>query len=349
MKTLDVEILAPGKWSGVVGGTVNITHANLADIVTSFSALKELIDVPLKFGHNKEQKMTDGQPSIGWVDSVWINDAGKLMAKFVNLPTIVANAFKNKLYRNVSIEAIFDVEHKGNKYGTVLTAVALLGADMPAVNTLSDLQTYMSAGDDIQFSSRLELSVKNGSIKIEDNDMTELEKALAEVERLKALNLAQGTAISLAATADVEKDTEIATLKASAKATVEASAKVEFSRREDVVKTDLEALVKAEVITPAKRDELVTKFSVDTADSVELAVGMLKEMKPASKDKDSSVKDKDKNMNEDGQEPDEIVHKRATVLSAKNNISFGAAVDAVLAEDPKLARDYVDQNDQEVA
>lgn len=348
MKTLDVEILAPGKWHGVTGGAVDVKDTNLQQIVSSFSSLKDLLTVPLKFGHNKEQKMTDGQPAIGWVDSVWVNDAGKLMAKFVDLPDIVFNALSKKLYRNVSVEFLQDVTHKGNNYGTVLTAVALLGADMPAVNTLSDLQTYMSADSGIKFGARVELSVKNGSIKLEDKNMDELEKAKAEVERLKALATAQSEAINLSAKNETAKDAKIAELTAKVEADAEASKKVEFSRRKDAVEADLEDLVKNKIITPAKRDSLLTEFTAETADKVEFALSNFKDMVPASKDEDSSVNSKGKtDMNEEGQLPDEIVTLRANTLVAKNKISFGAAVNLVLAEDPKLAVEYRDQNDQE--
>jgi len=343
MKTLNVEILAPGEWSGSVGGKVIITDKTIDDIVASFTALKEFIDVPLKFGHNKKQQMTDGLPAIGWIDSVWKNEAGKLMAKFTNLPKIVSEAFSKKLYRNVSIEALFDVKHKGEKYGTVLTAVALLGADMPAVNTLSDLQTYMSAGDELQFDSRSEFSTMSGSINEdeEDNDMTELEKALAEVERLKGINSAQGTALELSAKSGVDQTSEITKLKAEAELRTKETAKVEFGRRTEAVKADLEDLVKSKTITPAKRDELVKDFTEDTAGNIEFAVASFKDMAPAPNDKKASVKGGDP-KSEDG-EPDELLDRKATKLSAESNLSYEDAVTSILESEPELARDYLDQ------
>lgn len=337
MKKLEVEILAPGKWNGIP-----FDRARMEEVVTNFTTFKELVQVYLKLGHNKEQKMTDGQPALGWVEALHINEAGKLVATFVDLPSIVYNALKKKLYRNVSIEALLDVQHKGEKYGTVLTAVALLGADMPAVNTLSDLQTYMSAGNELEFSARLELSAINGTLYKEDNEMTELEKALAEVERLKAVNEAQSEAIQLSATSATKSEAEIAQLRAAADKALKDAETAAFSARTDTVKADLESLVKAKVITPAKRDELTREFTAETADKVEFAISMFKELKPAGKKEEPSAMNGDGNENL-GDTPDKVLHAKASALSTAQGISYSAAVTSIMESDPKLGREYIDQ------
>ena len=132
------EIFAVGKWNGM-----EFSEADLDDIVLNFNNLKDVHRVPLKFGHNDEQPMTDGQPAIGWVSRVF-REGKKLYADFVDMPRTLMEAVKNKLYRTVSVELLFDVDHKGNKFGHVLDAVALLGADHPAVNTLADLDALLA-------------------------------------------------------------------------------------------------------------------------------------------------------------------------------------------------------------
>lgn len=142
---LDVEIFAVGRWNGM-----EFTAEDLMDFANSFHNLKEVHKVPLKMGHNGEQPFTDGQPALGWVDDMWFSkDIGKLVAKFIDMPKIVYDAMKAKLYKHVSIEADFGVEHNGNFYNNVLSGVALLGADIPAVNTLQDLQAFMSKGKSV--------------------------------------------------------------------------------------------------------------------------------------------------------------------------------------------------------
>lgn len=143
-KSLNVEIFAPGTWNGFP-----FSVADMRGMVEAFKALKDNIQVPLKFGHNDEQPMTDGQPALGWVADVWLEEKGKdgkpkLMAKFIDMPKVVIDAIKKRLFKNVSVELAFDATHKGKVYDYALTGVALLGADLPAVNTLADLQAFMS-------------------------------------------------------------------------------------------------------------------------------------------------------------------------------------------------------------
>ena len=102
-----------------------------------------MLKVPLKLGHNDEQPVTDGQPALGWVTAMEVV-GDKLVADFDHIPPVLMEAFDKKLYRNVSIELDFDVVHKDTAYDFVITAVALLGADMPAVNVLNDLGALMS-------------------------------------------------------------------------------------------------------------------------------------------------------------------------------------------------------------
>lgn len=139
-KLVGAEIFKVGKHNNL-----EFTEADLDAIVQAFTSFKDETRIPLKFGHNNEQPFTDGQPALGWVDRVW-RDGKTLFADFVGLPTVVFNAVKNGLYRNVSIELLKGIERDGTSFPWVLDAVALLGADTPAVRGLKDLQALtMSA------------------------------------------------------------------------------------------------------------------------------------------------------------------------------------------------------------
>lgn len=130
-----VEVFAVGTHNGLT-----FTEADLDGIAQAFNALNASGRVPLKFGHNNEQPFTDGQPALGWVDRLW-RDGKKLFADFVGMPTVVFDAVKAGLYKQVSIELLKDTSREGDRYPWVLDAVALLGADIPAVKGLRDLQT----------------------------------------------------------------------------------------------------------------------------------------------------------------------------------------------------------------
>ena len=126
--------MRPGVWNGV-----EITHADLDDIVSNFAELQPTGRVPLKLGHNDAQPMTDGQPALGWIERVY-RQGEKLMADFKDMPSVVYDAIKAGLYKSVSVELFKDVATPGGLRSWVLDAVALLGADIPAVSGLKDLQ-----------------------------------------------------------------------------------------------------------------------------------------------------------------------------------------------------------------
>jgi hypothetical protein len=100
--------------------------------------------IPLKFGHNEDQPLTDGQPALGWVSRVY-REGKKLLADFSDLPTVVYEAIRKGLYKFVSVELLGEVQAGTRVIPWVLDAVALLGADPPAVGVLKDLQQLTMA------------------------------------------------------------------------------------------------------------------------------------------------------------------------------------------------------------
>lgn len=189
---LDAEIFAAGKWNGY-----NITLRDLEDIVSSFESLGDYHKVPLKFGHNDKQPMTDGEPALGWVDKIWVDynqKPEKLMATFTDIPDPVSQAIKKKLYRKVSVELDFGVKHKGKLYTTVLSGVALLGADLPAVNVLADLDAYMTAKNksslafDSQAVFTLNSNFEETNMPLSEKEEKELRAQAAKADTLEAEN-----------------------------------------------------------------------------------------------------------------------------------------------------------------
>jgi len=129
------EIFASGTHNGCT-----FTDEDLDGIVRAFEALGLAGRIPLKLGHNAEQPMTDGQPSLGWVERIW-REGKKLLADFRDVPAIVYEAIRNGRYKHVSVELLRDVQAATGMLPLVLDAVALLGADIPAVSSLRDLQS----------------------------------------------------------------------------------------------------------------------------------------------------------------------------------------------------------------
>lgn len=141
MATFEAEIFSAGTWNGD-----EFTVADLEEIARNFETLKPLgLKPPLKFGHDDDQNLLgqdDGAPAIGWVDSLEV--AGeKLIATFADVPELVAELIRANRYRRVSSEIYFRIKKDGKEIGKALKAVALLGADIPAVTNLQDLAAFL--------------------------------------------------------------------------------------------------------------------------------------------------------------------------------------------------------------
>lgn len=342
MKTLDVEIFATGKWNGI-----NVTPKMLSELANNFTRLSSTVDVPLKFGHNDEQPMTDGQPALGWVSKVWV-EGEKLFATFIDMPEIVYNAMKKKLYKNVSIEALFNVSHKKVEYGTVLTAVALLGADMPAVNTLSDLKTYMTANN-LAFSNHATFSKEPQSTNFNSESSTMNEKEQAEFDAMKAKVEAQQKVIDDNATASAKFTADSAKDKATIQSLEDEKKATAFAAEKNSVNAELETLVKAGKCTPAQRDDLIKDFTAETAANVKFTIGVLKGstgngMNTDEQGQEHNQDDKDKGNLSASDRVDMAAHK---LIAANSELQYDEAVKSVFAADPKLAGEFATENDGE--
>lgn len=349
MKSLKgVRIFSEGFWNGR-----QWTKKHLQSMVDAFSALESVHKVPLKFGHNTKQPVTDGQPALGWVDNVYLSEDKKtLMADFSNMPDIVFKAIKAKLYRKLSIEMRLGVKHKAQEFMSVLSGVALLGADIPAVNTLGDLENYIpegefSADDAVVF--ELEeptlTETKEGKEMPEDNVAKQLEKFEA---RLKVVE-DENTALK-AENDQLKKDKDSAEAKF---ATQEAAAKAEKVKtaRDEVTKI-FDTAVKKEVITPAMRTAFFKVLNVENDDAV-LAIGKedIQALLPEGAQKlftvDTGHEDGDGGT---GMTPDEELSQKAYELMSNNGkLDFAAATEQVMRSDKKLATAYRDMNVEEEA
>ena len=340
---LEVEIFAVGKWNGM---TFDV--ADLEAMAASHAALKEVHDVPLKFGHNKEQPITDGQPSLGWVEEVLVK-GDKLFAKFIDMPKIVYDAMKAKLYKHVSIELDMGVNHKGNSYDLVLSGVALLGADIPAVNTLADLTNYMSKNEKLSFDKRVAFTAINIKQQTEEFSMNELEKAQAEIVALTAKKDALEESVINFSKGKVDSDTKIAEFEAKELADKKEAETAFFAKAKADLTTSLEDLVKSETITPAQREKFMADYKDEKGaiESMNFTLGVLAAGTKGTKGMDSNEDANNTNVNKDdeGKEPDEILMTRISKLQEKDTtLNFTSARNIVFKAEPELAQAYRDMN-----
>jgi hypothetical protein len=136
----NVAILRVGKGfqgKGCPKSGCEFTADDLDSIIAAYQATKGRLEVPAKLGHDDNQRLLqgDGYPAAGWVSSLR-RTGDRLYADLVQVPVRVAELIQAGAYRAVSAELNKDMEINGTTYPLALTGLALLGADLPAVDSL---------------------------------------------------------------------------------------------------------------------------------------------------------------------------------------------------------------------
>jgi len=336
-KSLKVEVFAIGKWNGMT-----FTKHDLQAIVSAFHAIGSNLQVPLKMGHNDEQPFTDGQPALGWVTDLELTSDNKIMALFEDVPEIVYKAFETKLYKNVSIELAMGVDYKGNHYPYVLSGVALLGADIPAVNTLSDLQAYMSSDFSIEKRAAFTAVQTKQTYSSKGDDMDDKERIASLEAQVKNFQ----SEIDRLSSDLVKAQTNLAENKAKFRALEQAEEVRKEGEKRNLMETQLNSMVQGGKISPAMRDEFMRDYD-DAGDKeiVMSAVSMLQrtvENSPAYFGREQAREKARREIDESDKSASDILAQRTREYMVKHGEkNFTAAKRAVMGADPELAERYV--------
>jgi len=147
----DVEILDVGTWDASTG-PVKITEAFADELVENTNELIALglLAPPAKLGHPKNQKLLqqEGWPAAGWIRNLR-RDGTKILADVAKVPERLAGLIDAGGYRKISAEfwkTFGKIGGRGKSYGPVLTAIAFLGEELPAIATLDDMLAIFSTG-----------------------------------------------------------------------------------------------------------------------------------------------------------------------------------------------------------
>ena len=123
-----VEVFRAGKWKGDT-----YTTKDLDEMVANFGAVG--FQPPVKLGHAENS----GDPAFGWIAALRrVGD--KLVADLIDLPSNLFKAIRDRRFDAVSAEIVFNMERGGKVFRRVLSAIALLGAEIPAVANLKPLR-----------------------------------------------------------------------------------------------------------------------------------------------------------------------------------------------------------------
>lgn len=337
------EIFAVGVWNDM-----EFNEADLDDIVANFDKLKEKHNVPLKFGHNEEQDITDGQPAIGWVERVY-KVGEKLFADFTHMPRTVFEAIQNKLYRSVSIELLFNVDSDGAKFNHVLDAVALLGSDHPAVNSLADLdallatRTAFTGGHRVAFETIKTGKTKSFKSKTEDNelDAKEVQKI---VDDAMAPVIADNVQLKADLKAEQDKTAKFTRDKADDEKR-QKEEKVKLSRQ--AVTEVLDAAVRVKTLTPAFRENYEKQIGL--SDDERVITIDLEDVKKMFSIDEKILDDKQGLHTKPGDGDKDLENAEAELIKMthKNrqpNETFQAAFMRTAQGEPELHKAYLDSN-----
>ena len=146
MATLkNVELFAPGRWFPSNGPKSGVEWTR-EFVENLFKNTKKRIDAGklqpmLKVGHVENQFLkgsTKGDSIFGFAKNFRMKGE-KIIADFINIPTLLHDAIKKKRLTNLSVE----IRQKTSK-DVFIDAIALLGTDNPAVKSIKDLQSFLS-------------------------------------------------------------------------------------------------------------------------------------------------------------------------------------------------------------
>jgi hypothetical protein len=289
-----VPIFEAGVWKG---GKLNYPMDRLKQIVESFTELKGRI-VPYVFlGHGPDgtQKHT-GQPNVGRLENVRLA-GNRIIADLAALPKQIYQLMRSGAYNRWSVEIAKDwldtVTNK--KHERLLTGLALLGTEQPAVNTLptgiSDYTALYYRDDmNLEFDTcESEVKVSDGSaesitvqVQIIDSidkggDRMELEKQVEELRsKLDAATKRLEASEQANETLSTEKQAAVDTAQEQVdalKATIKAN---EDKVRAEAITDFLSEFKEQGKLVPAQED--IYRDRLDRASDVKAEMAKMSEM-----------------------------------------------------------------------
>jgi cation transport regulator ChaB len=141
----DVEVFGIGTWKGN-----KITGGDLDNIVNGTNEIIDKLKPKVKLGHDDKQELLKktGLPAGGWITK--LKRAGdKILVDIKEVPKVLYQLIKNGAYKRISSELLYNYTEPSTKkvYKKVLSAIAFLGADLPAVTNLKDIAALYDSDD----------------------------------------------------------------------------------------------------------------------------------------------------------------------------------------------------------
>lgn len=351
-----VEVFSAGTWNDE-----KYTVDDLHEMVKAFNENSTGARPYLKLGHDPKQRVLkkaldyeehDGMPAAGWIQKIYVVGE-KLVADFFDIPERIYKLIQQKTYRKVSSEIFHNITIGEKKYGKMLAAVALLGADNPGVMNLNDIMSvykkFEGSYDKIEIDNEIEFSMNSENITPKEKGKNVMSKTENEIKLEFELNqkeaaLKTATEKLEATEADQkEKEQELEDLK-KFKADAE---KREQSLLLDAKKAKVEKFVtelQAEKLCTVAMKPLITEllgedkkeYSVKVNDKEEKlskenllkeALKLYKASTDVNFEESSSVSDTER------EDKEAKLDEQAKKYASEHKVSYGAALKAVMKQE----------------
>jgi hypothetical protein len=333
-----VEIFRPGKWNGD-----EYSISDLDKIVSTFG--KVGFDVPVKLGHSEEP----GEPAYGWVESL-SRVGDRLIANLRDLPDKIHQAIVDRQFDAVSSEIFVDLERGGEKFPLALKAVALLGAEIPAVAGLKPLRDSLRGFSEAELATvrtyafEKEPVMAEAKIEVKDDNEAALaemkafaDEQAAQIARLEAEVAAKGDDSAL----QVKKLTaEIAELRKESEAAKAKALEVEIDRKVEELKIPALRAYALPLYTACYNAPKTVKFAVGDGKPAEVtAVAVMDSMIEFINGHAEKLfteigmvgdlrRDEEPRKEDAGEEVDRLTK----LAMAKDGVSYSVAYKAVLSD-----------------
>jgi hypothetical protein len=348
----NLEILAAGTHNASTG-RVTITEDDLDKIVENFGSLQgsNVVKPHLKLGHTDAQKwfgQENGIPTLGWVTKVW-KVGKKLLANIDGVPDALLDMFRQGRYHNVSSEIYLDpvIEFNGKKVSHVLSAIAVLGTEMPAVKDLAGLANALFASS---FEDKVDAEPVKLTLTQEERNMFTQEQVDSLIKSAVKEAVAEETAKLSGKVDDLTTQLEVVTKRAeTAEASVtrlqDENAKAEAIRVVDKAINDGKLLPKQKDIALAFMNNAKGVAKLSDGSEKSMAALFTDFIGIAGKQVDLTEKGSGKNdERKDFTSPaHEVDYKAKKLLSADTSgkLTYSAAMDKVLSDDDELKARYI--------
>ena len=332
----DAEIFSVGTWNGD-----KYSDQDLTDIVSNFNDLGGAVKPPVRLGHRK----LEGQPALGWVKG--LKKVGKkIVATLSDVPQIVYEAITAGRYKRVSSEIYWNFKSKtGKTYNYVLKAVALLGADIPAVDNLDDLTAFLSQKfheGSFDKVAAYDFDYAGGAGDTKFYIKTEKHKEKKEMDEKEA-KIYQDKIDAAEAKAKAAEEKSKADADALKKFT-DQQVKDQDEQRVKEFKDECEKLVKDGKLMPAERDKLLKDLPTFKYDEAGYLVPFIniKEFAETRKILDTGEHGQSGDKGGGGSKEydsasDELADRAKTYMRENKEKDYETAQKAVLESDPDLA------------